>query len=203
MFWLANATGIFEFVVKGRWSWESIAGSGNPLYIAEFHIYTNIDPSHQPILAYYHRQPMTTLFCLRGWAQPDATAARGDGGRHCEGRWIHGAISWHLKFENKELGWNMLDKGKYVTFFFPGLGASERWSWTPQGSTKLLISGAHLSCITSNLLLSKRIPLGCKSIRYQEDGDDILQPSSPSRWDACVIMSFGVEHFVYAMHAIC
>ena len=27
MFWLANATGIFEFVVKGRWSWESIAGS--------------------------------------------------------------------------------------------------------------------------------------------------------------------------------
>lgn len=47
-------------------------------------------------------------------------------------------------------------------FFFPGLGASERWSWTPQGSAKLLISGVHLSCITSNLLLLKRIPFGRK-----------------------------------------
>ena len=93
-------------------------------------------------------------------------------------------------------------KEKTCLSFFPGLGVSERWSCTPQGKAKLLISGAHLSCITSNLLLLKRIPFGRKNIRYQEDGDDILQPSSPSRWDACVIMSFGVEHFVYACYLL-
>lgn len=30
------------------------------LYFAEFRIYTNIDPSHQPILA-YHRRPFSAL----------------------------------------------------------------------------------------------------------------------------------------------
>ncbi len=87
------------------------------------HIYTIFHPSHQPISAYYH-QLSTNPFCLRGWAQPDATAARGDGG--CEGRWIHRAIiCWHFKFGNKEVKLNMLREHHLCRSFFAGTRSFE------------------------------------------------------------------------------